>query len=182
MPGNVEPIADDAGRTIPGVDSSEPNGNVASDGNSPRKRGRPAGSGAKRDSSPADRISPAALGDSGAGNIADPGTRKRGRKPGSPKEEQVSLDTLITAYSVAGISIMSATGIPEFLLSDTQTKTLAEATQKVTRHFPSVMTGKQQDIVALFMCISAIAFTQVRTHSARIAAQGGAPATNIRSV
>jgi hypothetical protein len=71
------------------------------------------------------------------------------------------------ALSVAQYSLVTATKIPEFLLTADQTKLLAEAAQKVTRHFPSVLTQKQQDIMSLVACVGAIGFTQFQAYANR---------------
>jgi len=174
MSDNAGNAPDPVGGSIPPADGSASGSNSGA-GNAPsRKRGRPAGSRNRDAGSPVERIDPAALGDGNSAGSSDaPAARKRGR-PARAKEEPISLDTLVTALSVAQLSLVSATGIPEFMLAEPQTKALAEATQKVTRHFPSVLTQKQQDIVGLISCMGAIAFTQTRAYQARKAAEHAA--------
>jgi hypothetical protein len=70
--------------------------------------------------------------------------------------------------SVAQYSLASATHIPEFVLTDAQTKALAEASARVARHYPTVISEKQQDIAALVIAIGMTGFTQYSAYTARI--------------
>lgn len=91
----------------------------------------------------------------------------------SQKAAALSVDALVTALSVLQMSLVFATGIPECKLSDDQTETLAKATAKVARHYPSVMTEKQQDFVGLGMAIGSIAFAQGLAYQNRVNKEKG---------
>jgi hypothetical protein len=81
---------------------------------------------------------------------------------------------MITALSVAQFSLVSLTGVSEFMLQPAQTEMLARAGQKVARHFPSVLTDKQQDIIGFIGALGSIAFIQTKTYLARKMAQNQA--------
>lgn len=68
---------------------------------------------------------------------------------------------------MVGASLATATATPEFVLNPVQTSALAEAGAKVARHFPSVLTQKQQDIAALALCVGSIAFAQSTAYQHR---------------
>ena len=69
------------------------------------------------------------------------------------------------------MGLLAITGIPEVILSEAQNHELAKATQRVARHFPTILTEKQQDIAGLALCLGAISFAQFSAYNARIAAE-----------
>jgi hypothetical protein len=164
---NDDGIAVAAGGTDTPIDGSPESGrdDGSNAGAGKRGRGRPPKSAGGSGGSAA-RVNPAAL---AGGTVSDDTApaRKRERKQTGKTEAALSLDTLVTALSVAQLSLVTMTGVPEFMLSPEQTKTLADATAKVTRHFPSVLTEKQQDIIALVGTAGAIAFAQFSAYNRR---------------
>lgn len=72
------------------------------------------------------------------------------------------------------MSLAEATRIPEFLIGDDQTKQLATAAANVARHYPVIMTQKQQDIGTLIFAVGMTGFTQVRAYQARTAREAAA--------
>lgn len=164
---NVEPV---------GVDPVDLPGNapfgVGSDGSAakPRGRGRPRGVRVDASASvnPADLDGNASI-DSGTGS-AGGNARRSGTtraRAASGKEASISLDTMMTVLCVAQVTLLQATKIPEVMLTDEQNKTLAAAYVKAARHFPSVMTEKQQDIVTAIAATGAIFFAQFSAFAAR---------------
>ena len=148
-------------------------GGTTGDVDRPKRRGRPP----KSESPAVERIDPATLG-SGNGDAsgsADAGTgSKRGRKPRAATEAPLSVDTLVMALSVAQLTLVQATGVPEFMLAPEQTKTLAEASARVARHFPAVVTQKQQDFINLALCVGSIGYAQFMAYSTRKAMEARA--------
>ena len=147
------------------------------DAPSPRKRGRPsnaeiAARAAAAGGAEPDRIDPATIGSNPADGNSDTGTRTRGRpRKSTAAPSPVSVDSLIVLLSVAQLGAASQTGIPEFMLSPDQTKMLAEASARVARHFPAVLTEKQQDIAALLVAVGQVGWAQFSAYKTRIAAE-----------
>ena len=137
-----------------------------------RGRGRP-----KRDSGGGvETIDPADIGSgSGAGDGGSPGGSgggaKRGRRPGarsSVKAVPLNLDTLVIALTAAQLTAFKLTELPECVLSPDQNKNLADALQRVSRHYPVVISEKAADITALVVCAGNIVFTQWALYNKRV--------------
>lgn len=75
----------------------------------------------------------------------------------------------MTALTVAQAGLVIASGIPEFAIGNEQTHALGKACVNVARHYPSYLSAKQQDIVALVFCVGSIGMTQVGLYNMRMA-------------
>ena len=138
-----------------------------------RGRGRP-----KRDSGGGvETVDPADIGGSGSGtgDSGSPGGSgsgaKRGRRPGArsgAKAVPLNLDTLVIALTAAQLTAFKLTELPECVLSPDQNKNLADALQRVSRHYPMVISEKAADITALVVCAGNIVFTQWALYNKRV--------------
>lgn len=165
-----QPPADDSGpdgAVIGAVGGNDPGG---TSGEIKRGRGRPrksaAGSGSEQPAS----INPADLGnDSGPGDgpaAASGSAGKRGR-PRKEKEAPISIEAFIVALSAAQMSLVALTNIPECSIGQPQTTALAQGLANVARHYPVVMSQKQQDIAMLVYTMGSIGVTQYFLYSMR---------------
>ena len=172
MPDGIAEFERDAG-AIAGDAGSGNAGDVGAGDNAPRRRrGRPK----HVDGGGVEYVNPANLGgDSGAGGDGDGGgaaPARRGRKPGASsraKAVPLSLETLIVALTAAQITAFKLTDVPECVLSADQNKNLAEAMQRVSRHYPMVISEKAADITALAVVAGNIAFMQFVAYQRRTA-------------
>lgn len=168
---NLSPAPDDASGAVqpnPGdSDSGNSVGAGTADSGGKRGRGRPR----KPGGTGPDVIDPAAVGNQpGPDTNADAGAaaRKSARRAGAKeKAAPVSVEAFIFTLGVTQMTLATATGIPEFLIGDDATKQLATAAANVARHYPVIMTQKQQDIGTLFFALGMIGYTQTTAFISR---------------
>lgn len=169
MPLNLGISADETGGADKPIDGIAPGGDPGGNEQpAKRPRGRPVGSGKSKPA--VDTVEPGSL---GGNNSGDPGAdagaeRKRGRTR-KEKEAPISVEAFIFVLGVTQLSLVEATSIPEFNIGDKQTAQLAGACANVARHYPVVMTQKQQDIGTLIFSLGAIGYTQFRAYQIRVA-------------
>lgn len=159
-------IADDAGANDAGtIGTDQPAAK--------RRRGRPS----RADSGGIEYVDPASLGgtaaDEDGGTSGEQPARRRGRKPGSgtkSKAVPIGLETLIIALSAVQLTAFKLTEIPEVILTPEQNNNLAAALQRVSRHYPVVISEKTADHIALAVVAGNICFTQYAVYNQRMKA------------
>lgn len=117
---------------------------------------------------PADLTGPPdARGDSRS-DTGDANTRTRSRRARSEKEAPLRVENLVIAWSVAGLTAATLSGVPEFQLNEDQCKGLGEASANALRHLPTGLTEKQQDFGTLLFSVVSVAIVQFRAYSDRV--------------
>jgi hypothetical protein len=76
--------------------------------------------------------------------------------------------------------LVSVTKTPELGLNEQQNRALADAMAKVARHYPAVISEKQQDIVSLIFTIGGVAYIQQQAYSRRKAKERAEKRGNIQ--
>jgi hypothetical protein len=94
--------------------------------------------------------------------------------PADAVENPAQVPRARLALSTAQITAYRFTEIPEVVLSQEQNANLAQALQRVLRHYPVVVSEKQADIIGLVVAAGSIAFTQVTLYKQRINQTGHA--------
>lgn len=162
----------DSGITV--EDGNSPHGTSDANDGGPglRKRGRPRKFPGGIGGGNHDTLNPADIGgatNSGGDGTGEPAARSRRtyRKRTDAKETPLRVEMFMIAWAGAASALASLTQIPEFNINADQTKTLADASVNVARHFPAFLTEKQQDIATFMGAIALVGMTQHALYTQR---------------